>query len=241
MTIALLTLVCMLTYAFEIVFGLAGTIMMLMVMTAFVDARVLVVYSVMPQIMVAVIGLLRSPKTVRLPFLAGMLGFAAAGAVGGLLLFRGMDPYTFRRLLAGAIVAFGLLLVLGPRRLRLGPLSRRVLDLVAGASQALFGISGPIAMTRLLGSFDDKLVIRNYALAFFLSLNLLRAAGYLVQGSFQDPVPEMMAWSAVPLAASLWFANHLHQRVETAVFRRVVSWVILLGGVGMVVGLPGPG
>jgi len=63
--ILLLTVVCAVTYTFEIVFGLAGTIMMLMVMTFFFDAKVLVIFSLMPQILAAFIGLYRSPRTVE--------------------------------------------------------------------------------------------------------------------------------------------------------------------------------
>jgi len=43
-----LTLVCALTYTFEIVFGLAGTILMQPLLSFLCDARTLVIYSVLP-------------------------------------------------------------------------------------------------------------------------------------------------------------------------------------------------
>lgn len=85
-------------------------------------------------------------------------------------------------------------------------------------------------MTRLLGTFRDKLVVRNYALAFFLSLNFLRAAAYVVNGTITAEIATMMAVSAPVLALALWYANALHLRVHEARFRRVVAWMILLGG-----------
>ncbi len=51
----------------------------------------------------------------------------------------------------------------------------RSLDTLVGASQALFSISGPIAMTRMLATWQDKAVVHNYAPAFFLALNVLHA------------------------------------------------------------------
>jgi uncharacterized membrane protein YfcA len=75
--------------------------------------------------------------------------------------------------------------------------------------------------------------VRNYALAFFLALNLFRAGGYLVNGTFTPAIIEMMLWSAPVLALALWFSNHLHFRVNERLFRRVVAWVILLGGVSL--------
>lgn len=230
LALVVLTVVCVITYSFEIVFGLAGTILMLPVMSLFYDTKTLVIYSCLPQILVGVIGLARSPRTVRLPVLAGMLAAAALGAVAGLTVFYALPEAVFRLLLAAVVVLFGLYLVAAPGPLRVTTPAARTLDALAGASQALFGISGPIAMTRLLGTFRDKLVVRNYALAFFLSLNLLRAGTYLVKGTITAEIAIMMAVSAPVLAVALWHANALHFRVHEARFRRVVAWMILLGG-----------
>ncbi len=235
--IALLTLVCALTYAFEIIFGLAGTIMMLFVMSYFVDTKTLVIYSTLPQLMVAGIGLWRSPNTVEPRFLAGMLGFAALGSLVGLYLFYLIPGKLFEVLLAVAITLFGGYLVFSRRNVRFGRALRALLDFAAGLSQQLFGISGPIAMTRIMGSVDGKTRIRNYALAFFLSLNLLRAASYVWQSSFSgqpavlsDGILLAMAVSAPVLFVSLWTANHLHFRINEKLFKKTVSWIILLGG-----------
>ena len=229
----ILTLVCALTYSFEIVFGLAGTILMLPVLSFFFDTKTLVIYSVLPQILVAVIGLARSPRTVKLEFLAKMLLFATLGALAGLYLFYYLSTEVFHALLASAITMFGVYQVIAPGKLRLNNFSARTLDMLAGASQALFGISGPIAMTRLLGTFNEKIVVRNYALAFFLSLNFFRIAGYVVNNTFTAEIGKMMAFSAPFLALTLWYSNHLHFRVNEAHFRRVVSWIILLGGISL--------
>lgn len=233
MSLVLLTLVAVLTYSFEIVFGLAGTILMLTALTWAYDAKTLVVYSTLPQVMVGAIGLLRSPRTVRLPVLAGMLAFAALGGVAGLYLFYRFPPHAFQLLLAATITLFGAWLVAAPGRLRLTPPLARTFDTLAGVSQALFGVSGPVAMTRLMATFPDKTTVRNYALAFFLALNLFRVAGYVVKGTFTPAILEMMLVTGPFLAVALWQANRLHFHVNETLFRRVVAWVILLGGVSL--------
>ena len=233
MVLAFLTLVCVITYIIEITFGLAGTILMLMIMSFVIDTKTLVIYSILPQILVGSIGLWRSPKTVDLSYLAKMLGFAAGGAFVGLFLFYRFSADLFQVLLASVITLFGSYLVLVPAQLRISPPLARVLDTLAGASQALFGISGPIAMTRLIGSFRDKTVIRNYALAFFLSLNVLRAAAYLWHGTITAQIATMMWVSGPFLVLALWFSNHLHFKINEQVFRRVVSWMILGGGLSL--------
>ena len=233
MALTLLTLVCVLTYTFEIVFGLAGTILLLTALTWLYDAKTLVIFSTLPQILVGTIGLVRSPRTVRLPVLGGMLVFAALGAAVGLYLFYRAPLALFQLLLAGMITLSGLWMVLAPGRLKLSPGQAHALDTLAGASQALFGISGPVAMTRLLATFRDKTTVRNYALAFFLALNLFRAGGYVINGTFTAPIAQMMMVAGPFIAVALWFGNHLHFRVNETRFRQVVAWVILLGGVSL--------
>lgn len=233
MSLVLLTIVAVLTYTFEIVFGLAGTILLLMALTWLYDAKTLVIYSTLPQILVAVIGLGRSPRTVNWNFLAGMLAFAALGGVLGLYLFYRFPQTLFQLLLAAVITLSGIHMVAAPGRLRLTPPQARALDTLAGVSQALFGISGPVAMTRLLATFPDKTTVRNYALAFFLGLNLFRAGGYLLNGTYTAAIVEMMLVTAPFLVVALWYGNRLHFRVNESWFRRVVAWVILIGGMSL--------
>src|SRR3970040_1742915 len=144
-----LTIVCVLTYSFEIVFGLAGTILMLPLLSFLYDTKTLVIYSVLPQILVAAIGLIRSPRKVDGQFMAGMLAFAGLGAIAGFALFYYFSASVFQVLLASAITAAGLFLVIAPHRAKFNPAGMRVMDTLAGTSQELFGISGPTAMTGL--------------------------------------------------------------------------------------------
>jgi uncharacterized membrane protein YfcA len=229
--LAILVIVCVLTYSFEIVYGLAGTIIMVTVLSAIYDAKTLVIYSVLPQILVGTIGLWRSPRTVDVRVLGSMLVFAVIGALTGLVIFYRFPEHLFRHVLAGAITLFGILLVARPHPVALSPLAARSLDVLAGASQALFGISGPVAMARLMATWHDKTIVRNYALAFFLSLNIVRAATYTVRHTFTPEILQMMWVSAPFLAVTLWTTNHLHFRVPQGHFRQVVSWAILIGGV----------
>lgn len=231
--IIFLTVVCMLTYAFEITFGLAGTIMMVTVMSYFIDAKTLVIYSLLPQVLVGVIALARSERTVELRFLGGMVGFAGLGSVAGFYVFYNISSELFQVLLASVITLAGAYLVFAPGKLKIGVIGGRMLDTVAGTSMALFGISGPIAMTRLVGTFDRKILIRNYALAFFLSMNLVRAVSYIGSGTITGEIGKVMLISAPFLIVTLWYANHLHLRVNEMAFKRVVAWVILLGGLSM--------
>jgi len=155
------------------------------------------------------------------------------GAVVGLYLFYQFPLPLFQTLLAATITVFGTYLVVAPNRFRLTPVLARSLDTLAGFSAALFGISGPVTLTRLLATYSDKTIVRNYALAFFLSMNLFRVGGYVLNGTFTLPILEMMLISGPFIAVALWHSNQLHFHVNEKLFRRVVAWVVLFGGLSL--------
>ncbi|MDA8140416.1 MAG: sulfite exporter TauE/SafE family protein [Desulfobacteraceae bacterium] len=222
--------VCALTYSFEIIFGLAGTIMMLPILGFFFDSKTLVIYSLLPQLLVAGIALTRSHQKLDLRLLWPMLALAALGGLAGSYFFIQIPQEIFRRLLAATIIAAGIFLIIGPR-FRLGPVTQRVLDFLAGVSHALFGISGPIVMTRLLGSLEDKTMIRNSALFFFSGLNCVRAVYYLLHGSITAQIQHMFVVSAIFLIPILMTAERLHFKLNDLLFKKVVAWIILFCGV----------
>src|SRR3990170_4693386 len=103
LALIILTLVAVLTYTIEITFGLAGTVLMLPLLSFWFDSKTLVVYSVMPQILTAGIGLTRSRGHIEAKVLAGMMATAVVGAFIGLWLFHLTPVDTFHVLLAGVI------------------------------------------------------------------------------------------------------------------------------------------
>ena len=228
--LAILISVCALTYSFEIVFGLAGTIMMLPIMGFFMDSKTLVIYSLLPQILTTVIALSKSYKKSNLRIFFSMMAFAAVGGVLGGYFFVQIPQDLFRRLLALVIVMAGIFLIVSPN-FRINATGNRILDFSAGLSHSLFGISGPIVMTRLLGTFDDKTLIRNNALMFFCGLNSIRAVYYFVNGAITPDIQKMYLVSAFFLIPILFFAERLHVRINDVIFKRVVAWIILFCGI----------
>jgi len=235
LAITLLTTVCIIAFTFEIIFGLAGTIIMISIMTYVYDTKTLVIYAALPQVLAGSIALFRSPKTIEAQFFICMLMYASFGAMFGLAIFYYLPGAVFHKMLATLVTAIGLYLVFSPKIIKLNNTVTRLLDVFAGVTHSLFGISGPIVMARLVSTFDDKTLIRNYALAFFLSLNVFRVGGYLATGTFTPDILQMMYISAPFIAIALWFSNHLHYKVNDVLFKKVISWVILIGGVSMLV------
>jgi len=69
-------------------------------------------------------------------------------------------------------------------------------------------------------------------------MHLFPGAGCLGTGTVNGSVVRMMLVSLPFLAVTLWFANQPHFRVNDRVFRRVIAWVILLGGATIFLNAP---
>lgn len=228
--LSLLIAVCALTYSFEIVFGLAGTIMMLPIMGFFMDGKTLVIYSLLPQLAVTGIALSKSYKKTDMRIFFSMMALAVVGGMVGGYFFTRIPQALFKHLLALVIIGAGIFLIVSPS-FKMNKTGHRFLDFSAGLSHALFGISGPIVMTRLLGTFEDKTVIRNNALAFFSGLNCIRAIYYFINGSITVDLWKMYLISIFFLLPILFFAERLHVKINDTAFKKVVAWIIFFSGI----------
>ena len=54
-----------------------------------------------------------------------------------------------------------------------------------------------------------------------------------MHGTYTEEILWMMLVSAPFLAFTLWFSNQLHLHINEQVFRKVVAWMILLGGLSL--------
>ena len=221
--------VCSLTYSFEIIFGLAGTILMMPILGLAFESKTLVIYSLLPQMMVTIIALIKSYDKINIKEWAIMLFSAAIGAIIGSYLFSYIPNVIFKRLLSLMIILAGAYLIISPD-FQVGKKGRRLIDFFSGLSHSLFGICGPLVMTRLLGTFEDKTTIRNNALLFYFGINIVRAINYYLNVLITIDIWKMFAISAPILFPVLFFSERLHFKISDQKFKVVVSWIILLSG-----------
>lgn len=230
----LLTLICCLTYSFEIVFGLAGTIIMLPVLSFFFSSKTLVIYSLLPQVIVTIIALHRSYNKISFKTFFIMICFATTGGLTGGYLFQNIPHSMFEIILAVIISLAGIFLIISPN-FKLNKTVQKILDAFAGLSHALFGISGPIVMTRLMCTFKDKTTIRNNALLFYLGINIIRIINYTINKSFNAQIIKMFYVSAPFLIIILYFSEKLHFKINDVIFKKIVAWIIFLCGIMMII------
>ena len=114
MTLALLIVVCCLTYSFEAIFGLAGTILMMPIGVLIMDAKTLVIFALLPQLASSTVVLSTSAKKINQKLLVQMFILAAIGALIGLWVFSQISSDLLKLVLGISITIAGLLMLLTP-------------------------------------------------------------------------------------------------------------------------------
>lgn len=230
MTLFYLIILCCLTYSFEIVFGLAGTVLVMPLASSLYDVKLVIVYLLLPQLLTGSLVVLPGFKTMQWKKFFEIFLFASFGAVFGVVFFKVLDQSILKLILASVIVACGVF-TLSSKSFSLSPVLQRIFDVVAGFFNALCGISGPIIATRMLGTFEDKTEVRNHLQLFFFSMNSFRLVGYLITDSIPKEVLPMWAWSFPFIVLALIVANRFHADLPNQVFKKVFSIVILFSGI----------
>ena len=230
--IIILIIVCAITFSFEIVFGLAGTILMITIMSIFIDSRILIIYSILPQVLVALIALGKSYKNIDFKNIFQMILVASLGVIIGTFFFKGISHETFEILLALIITGAGIFMIISPS-FNINKTTQKIMDFSSGLSHSIFAISGPIVMTRLMGSYSDKTKIRNSAFMFYLGINIVRIINYTINNTVTPEIFKLFYISAPVLIVVLFFADKLHFKIKNDTFKKNVAWIIFFSGIYM--------
>lgn len=234
MLLALLTLICCVTFSFEIVFGLAGTVLMMPVATLLYDPKTLVVFSLLPQLTTSSVALATSHRQVDWKSVLQMVLFASVGALIGVWVFQIISSELLKKILGLSIAGAGVFMLISPR-LKLSLTFQKLLDVSAGFFHAMIGISGPIVATRLVGSVEDKTSIRNQLLTFFLLINILRLVAYVVTDRISPEILKLWLVGGPFIILAVIFSNRFHYRVPNVAFKKVITFAIILSGIVLLI------
>jgi uncharacterized membrane protein YfcA len=161
---------------------------------------------------------------------------ALAGSAVGLWLFAELQGELLRKVLAAFIVAYAAW-CLAPRALSLGRVRAGLAPLAgttAGLVSALFGgMEGPFVVIYLNTLHLDKRRFRASVSALLFAFALLRAGGYGGLGLYDLRALALIALLLPAMVIANMLGDILHDRVDEALFRRVVALLLLVSGAAL--------
>ncbi|HHI69318.1 MAG TPA: sulfite exporter TauE/SafE family protein [Planctomycetes bacterium] len=157
------------------------------------------------------------------------------GVPGGTWLLGFGNPSFLLLYLAVFLMAAGLafLLVPGGKSFRVPSWTGLPVGLTSGILAGLFGTGGPPVILYYQLSGAAKTVFRGNLMALFFFTTLVRTPTYLAGGLITPP----RIWSALAVLPAVglgaWLGNRIHIRMSETAFRRLVSVLLVLLGLGL--------
>lgn len=167
---------------------------------------------------------------------------AVALGVGlGLWLFTTLDPSHLTRGLGALVVAYGGYTLWGALRPQAhATLPPRVAaplgGLLAGAVGTMFGTMASLFFVMYLDARRmAKTQFRATMSALVLTLSVIRGAGYWAVGEFTREVWILFAVGLPMMLLGIYLGDRVHARISEAVFRRLVSVVLIVSGLPLII------
>lgn len=216
-------------YFIESVFGFAGTIIWLSILSFFVDIKLLIFLTVMANIWANTLVLITGKRHIvwkkffrlAIPALPGLfVGAALVDALSSALLLK---------VFAVFLVGFALYSLFLPR-IQLQSVLQKITLFFSGLLQGIFGTGGPLLLIAMQSSFTHKSEIRSTLALFFLSFNILRAIQYGVQGTFSVSQYAAFWWILPIIFVAVLSGYYIHVAIPETLFKKGIALLLLFSG-----------
>jgi uncharacterized membrane protein YfcA len=166
------------------------------------------------------------------PVLAGTM----VGLIVGVELLTGLSPEILKPVVGAVLIAVAALMLLAPKlhcHDRVAPVAAPLVG-VGGILGGLAGQPGPIVFLYLLsrGINGSRFVQCSSMYVALASTALTLALGGAVAIGFDGVT--VSAVCTIPILLGMWVGQRVREGVPTALFRRLVLGMVILGGISMV-------
>lgn len=202
-------------------------------------------------LIVTVAGVFPLRRGLRLSVLWPLLVGAAVGVPLGVIYLVRLDERVLRISL-GAIILLALggsiLASVRERRAESSPdraqsdyrspkgrLLAGAVGMVSGSFGGAFSVSGPPVVFYFSEVFSDKSTIKAHLLAYFTFVIAIRVPLLAASGVYSVGLLKLIALSLPVVGAGLWAGTALHNRLPTAVVRRIIQVLLAISAVLMIV------
>ncbi len=211
-------------------------------------------------LVVILIALAPRVREVRLRILLPLLLGALAGVPLGVFVLVRLDERLLRALLGAAILVAlaGSLygswraarsaaegtratedeVIAGGRggRRRGGRLLVVLIGVVSGSFGGAFSVSGPPVVIYFNEILSDKSAIKAHLVAYFTFIMMLRIPFLLAAGVYDRSLLEMILLGLPVVLVGLWIGTRLHDRLPSAVVRRIIQVLLAVSAALLIVG-----
>jgi uncharacterized membrane protein YfcA len=170
-----------------------------------------------------------------LPFIAGSL----VGVPIGVALLTAVNPGAVRLSVGVLLVLYASYNLFKPaiKPFESGPVTDTGVGVLNGMLGGLTGLGGVVITVWIQMRDWPKDVQRTVFQPVIMTTMSITAASYAINGAFTFDTIKLFFIGLPALAAGLWVGLRLYGKLNDAAFRKVILWLLLLSGLGLLVPL----
>jgi uncharacterized protein len=217
-------------FGIESIFGFAGTIISLAILSFFFEIKEIIVLGIFAGGLASTFIFLSGRKFFDIKIYKKIILFGIPGLILGTFLLKNFSSKIILYIFAGFLIVFSIWTIWSPK-FCIPKILKPVINFIGGIFGGIFGTPGPFFILTMKDAFGDKSKMRTTLAAVFLTLNILRIPLYVRDEilNFEKVAP--FWWVIFPLLFVIWLGHKIHLKISERVFQIGVS--VLLGVAGI--------
>lgn len=217
-------------FGIESIFGFAGTIIALAILSFFFDIKEMIMLQIFAGSIASIFIFLSDRKSFNAKVYKKILLFGVPGLVLGTFFLKNFSSEIVIYIFSGFLLVFSGWTIWSPK-FHIPKIFKPFVNFIGGIFGGIFGTPGPFFIATMREVFGDKSQMRTTLAVLFLTLNILRTPLYIKDGilDFDKIIP--FWWVIFPLFLTIWIGHKIHVKISERAFKIGVS--VLLGITGI--------
>ena len=232
--IIFISLVLCFGFCIESIFGFAGTIISLTILSFFFDIKIIVMIMVFVRTIGSTLIFFSDTKSFNKKIYWKILLFGVPGLLIGTVFLKQFSSEVILYIFAGFLLIFSGWTIWSPE-FYIPKFLKPFVIFIGGIFGGIFGTAGPFFIAAMKEKFKDKSTMRSTLSILFLTLNFIRIPLYVKDGLLNFEIVLPFWWIIFPLFFTIWLGHKIHVKISERVFRTGVSILLGIAGILMLI------
>ncbi len=228
--IAIISSVFCLCFLIHSVFGFAGNILSITILSFFFDIKEVIVLAVLIGGIASILIIISDPKAFSWKLLGQILIPSVPGILLGVFFLKKYDSDFILYLFAIFLIVYALWTLVFPK-FYIPRVLKPVLNFISGVFGGIFGGAGPFLIAAMREKFKTKTILRGTFAMLTIVFTAIRIPLYFHGNvsSLKNVIP--FWWVIFPWVLASWIGRHIRLKISDRYFRIGVSVLLLVAGI----------
>lgn len=218
----------------ESIFGFGGSLVAFAILGFFVDIKDLILIALFIASTASIFIIASDFKSFKKDIFFKSLPYCLIGTIIGALVFIRVSSQILLNLFGIFLIILSFKNLFFDKNITSKIVSRIIL-VIGGFSQGVFGIGGPFFVTALKDQFNNKSELRATVASFFIAYNAVRFFQFSKNEDFNANIFINYWWVPFTLIIAIYLGHKVHLRISEDVFKKMISILILASGISFLI------